>query len=81
LANPLSVTQDVYIRTAEAMKQIGWKRPNKAGTARFDGQLMVAYVRGDSRKVLKVWRGSHGGPLYIDIETEKDDNAPKTLFQ
>ena len=57
------LTQDVYARAAEAMKRIGWKRPNKAGTARFDGRLMAAYVRGDSRKTIKVLRDRDG--LYV----------------
>jgi predicted P-loop ATPase len=74
------LTQDAYARAAEAMKRIGWKRPNKAGTARFGGEPMAAYVRGDSRKVVSVWRGSHGS-LYIDTEIEKDDNTPKRTFQ
>jgi hypothetical protein len=44
------------------MKRIGWKRPNKAGTARFGGRLMSAFVRGDSRKTIVVnrdWDGLH----------------------
>jgi Virulence-associated protein E len=70
-------TQDAYARTAEAMKRIGWKRPNKAGTARFEGKLMAAYVRGDSQKTIEVVRLSYGGGVHI---TEKDDSAPKGLF-
>ena len=54
------LTQDVYARTAEAMRRIGWKRPNKAGTARFDGRLMAAYVRGDRRKTINVLRHRDG---------------------
>ena len=53
-------------RAAEAMKRIGWKRPNKAGTARFDGQLMAAYVRGNRRKVIHVIRDHDG--LYVTEE-------------
>ena len=41
------LTQDAYARAAEAMKRIGWKRPNTAGTASFDGKPMAAYAKGD----------------------------------
>ena len=70
------LTQDVFQRTSEAMRHNGWKRPNKAGTARFDGRLLAAYVRGDSRKTIDVWR--HPSGLVV---TQKDDDTPKTLFQ
>jgi predicted P-loop ATPase len=69
------LTQDAYQRSAEAMKRIGWKRPNKAGTARFDGQLMPAYVRGERRKIIHVMRSSYGGLMI----TEKDDDSPEAL--
>jgi hypothetical protein len=54
------LTQDAYARAAEAMKRIGWKRPNKAGTVRFNGQPMAAYVRGDSQTVITVSRSPYG---------------------
>jgi Virulence-associated protein E-like domain len=54
------LTQDAYARAAEAMKRIGWKRPNTAGTARFGGQLLTAYVRGDTRTTITVSRSPHG---------------------
>lgn len=57
------LTQEVYQRASEAMKRIGWKRPNKAGVAKFDGKLMVAYVRGNSRKPITVIRDHEG--LYV----------------
>ena len=66
------LTQDAFQRTAEAMKRIGWKRPNSAGTARFDGELVVAYVRGDSRKTIDVLRHPYGVTV-----TQKDDSASK----
>jgi hypothetical protein len=65
------LTQDVFQRTAEAMKRIGWKRANKAGTARFGGRLLQAYVRGDCGKTIQVLRDKEG--LQV---TEKDDDLP-----
>ena len=40
------LTQDAFARSAEAMKRIGWERPNKAGTAKFNGKMQTAFVRG-----------------------------------
>jgi predicted P-loop ATPase len=66
------LTQDMYARAAEAMKRIGWKRPNKSGTARFDGQLLTAYVRGDNRKTINVTRDRDGLSV-----TKQDDDLPE----
>jgi predicted P-loop ATPase len=62
------LTQEVYARTAEAMKRIGWERPNKAGTARFGGHPLQAYVRGDRQKTIHVSRDMWG--LHL-IETNE----------
>src|SRR5262249_54252720 len=70
------LTQDVYQRAAEAMKRIGWKRPNTAGTARFDGHLMVAYMRGDGQKTIEVERDRDG--LHVTEKYENDDHPPTT---
>jgi hypothetical protein len=70
------LTQEVYARAAEAMKRIGWKRPNKAGTARFDGKLMAGFVRGDRQQVITAsrWAGVlHVGP---ELDTLVDNPAP-----
>jgi Virulence-associated protein E-like domain len=67
------LTQDAYARAAEAMKRIGWKRPNKAGTARFDGKLMVAYVRGDTRTELAASRSPYG--VHIEKKEEREGKS------
>jgi predicted P-loop ATPase len=66
------LTQDIYARAAEAMKRIGWERPNKAGILRFDGRPMAAYVRGDSQKTIEVVRDRDGLRVM-----ERDDNSPE----
>jgi predicted P-loop ATPase len=66
------LNQDVYARTAEAMKRIGWVRPNSGGTAKFDGRPMAAYVRGDRTKTIEVKRDKDGPRI-----TVKDDAAPE----
>jgi predicted P-loop ATPase len=66
------LTQEVYVRAAEAMKRIGWKWPNKAGTARFggkSGKMMSAFVRGDRTKTICVTRDRDG--LLIGVEGER----------
>jgi hypothetical protein len=53
------LTQEAYMRASDAMKRIGWKRPNKAGMLRFDGgKPVVAFVRGK--------------PPYWKIDVERD---------
>jgi predicted P-loop ATPase len=58
------LNQDIYKRTSEAMKKIGWKRPNKAGIAKFDGKPMAAYTRGNGRQVITANRDD--GRLIVD---------------
>jgi hypothetical protein len=62
------LTQEAYARVAEAMKRIGWKRPNKAGVARFGDKVATAFVRGDLTKTIFVTR-DHGVLL---VGTEGD---------
>jgi hypothetical protein len=69
------LTQEAYVRVAEAMKRIGWKRPNSAGTARFDGKLLVGHVRGNARWEIKVERDQHG--LYVISEEEEEKAKAK----
>jgi hypothetical protein len=61
-------TPEAFMRASDAMKRIGWKRPNKSGMLRFDGKLMVGYVRGNPRWKIVVWRDSSG--LSVTSETE-----------
>jgi predicted P-loop ATPase len=66
------LNQEAYIRTSEAMKRIGWKRPNKAGILRFDGKPEAAYVRGGSPH----WKISVDrdpfAPFELSVSSEKD---------
>jgi predicted P-loop ATPase len=63
------LNQESQMRTAEAMKRIGWKRPNKSGMLRFGGPPEVAYVRGDSRWKISVERSPQLG---LSVVSEKD---------
>jgi predicted P-loop ATPase len=54
------LTQTAYARAAEAMKRIGWTRPNSAGTAKFEGRTTTAFVRGDRAKAISVVRDRDG---------------------
>jgi predicted P-loop ATPase len=62
------LTQEAYVRVSESMKRIGWKRPNTAGTARFDGKLMPAFVRGDRSKTIGATRDRDS--LWVGEERE-----------
>lgn len=65
------LTQEAYVRAAEAMKRIGWRRPNRAGTARFDGKLMAAFVRGGGQREITALRSQYG--LSVDYVAEKKE--------
>jgi predicted P-loop ATPase len=41
-------TQDQNQRVGKAMRDLGWRRANSAGTVKIDGKLVVGYVRGKS---------------------------------
>jgi hypothetical protein len=63
------LNQESQMRTAEAMKRIGWKRPNKSGMLRFGGKPEVAYVRGNPRWKINVERSPQLG---LSVVSEKD---------
>jgi predicted P-loop ATPase len=60
------LTPEVFIRTAEAMKRLGWKRPNKAGTARFGDKVVKCFIRGNKAKMICVTRTF--GNLSVGLE-------------
>lgn len=60
------LTQENYQRAAEAMRRIGWKRPNKAGIAKFHGKVMAAYVRGNNKQILTAYRDHER--LIVEVE-------------
>jgi predicted P-loop ATPase len=56
-------SQDQNRRVGEAMRKLGWRRPNTAGNVRIEGKLVRGYVRGEQR-----WRTVRARRLY-DKET------------
>ena len=60
------LTQEVFMRSSEAMKRIGWKRPNKSGMLRFGGKPVSAFAHGNSRWAIKVSRDQYR--LYVESE-------------
>ena len=40
-------TQDQNRRMGEAMRALGWRRPNKAGLVKLEGKTVMGYVKGD----------------------------------
>jgi predicted P-loop ATPase len=67
------LTQEANVRMAEAMKRIGWERPNKSRTLRFPGgnQPVSAFVRGDRSKIVSATRDRTIG-LEIMCLTEEE---------
>jgi hypothetical protein len=62
------LTQEAFVRVSEAMKRIGWKRPNKAGILRFGGKPVAAFVHGNKAKTICVTRDRDG--LLVGVEGE-----------
>jgi predicted P-loop ATPase len=40
-------TQEHNFRLGAAMRELGWRRPNKSSVVRVNGELVVGYVKGD----------------------------------
>src|SRR5262245_7933537 len=71
------LTQEAFVRMSEAMKRIGWKRPNKAGLLRFEGKPVSAFVRGNARWQIKVDRNQYEGLTVISEEEIEQRRANK----
>jgi predicted P-loop ATPase len=66
------LNQEAFMRASEAMKRIGWKRPNRAGILRFDGgKPVAAYVRGNARWTIQVTRNQFGLTVFSEEELQK----------
>ena len=75
------LTQDAYQRSSEAMKRLGWKRPNKAGTASFKGQMMAAFVRGNPRWAVIVERDQYGLHVVSEKEIEEQKAEKQRKYE
>jgi len=55
------------VRMGKAMRDLGWRRPNKAGIVRIDGKLVMGYVKGEQPwlPVIVATRAEFG--LFIEI--------------
>jgi hypothetical protein len=54
-------TQEQSCRVGEAMRALGWKRPNSGGTVKVDGELVSGYVKGEKPwRTVNVWRSKEG---------------------
>jgi predicted P-loop ATPase len=65
------LTQEAFIRAADAMRSIGWSRPNKGGVARFKGEdgkpgkPVAAFVRGDGKDEIIAKRDRDEVYIYV----------------
>jgi len=67
-----SWTQDQNQRLVKAMRELGWKRPNTAGTIFYEGRYVVGWVIGDveakDRPLISAFRDRESGMLIVSIE-------------
>jgi predicted P-loop ATPase len=69
------LTQEASVRISEAMRRIGWKRPNRSGQLRFDGQPHYAWVKGNARRYrIKVDRSAAFGLMVEQVEEASSGN-------
>jgi predicted P-loop ATPase len=55
-------TQDQNKRVGDAMRKLGWRRPNKAGLAKIGGAPVSAYVKGEQPwRTIEVTFSQYGG--------------------
>jgi predicted P-loop ATPase len=55
-------TQEQSKRVGAAMRDLGWKRPNTAGTIKIDGKLVSGFVKGERPwRTVKAWRTKEDG--------------------
>jgi predicted P-loop ATPase len=62
-------TQELNRRMGDAMRQLGWDRPNKAKLVRIKGRLVSGYVIGEAPWPMVVW-GKDG---YTTGQLDKED--------
>jgi hypothetical protein len=65
-------TQEHNARFGHAMAVLGWRKPNRGGTLRFNGQKRHCYVRGEKpfRKIEIVSDGGNLVPEYAESTSE-----------
>jgi predicted P-loop ATPase len=63
-------TQDGSRRVGEAMRKLGWERPNAARTVKINGELVSGFVRGEKPwRTVVAWRSKDQG-LHVSYEIE-----------
>jgi predicted P-loop ATPase len=54
-------TQEQSRRVGDAMRKLGWERPNTGGTVKIDGELVSGFVKGERPwKTVTAWRTKEG---------------------
>jgi hypothetical protein len=61
-------TQENSKRVGQAMRDLGWERPNSGGTVKIDGELVSGYVKGERPwKAITAWRDKNG-KVFVSME-------------
>jgi predicted P-loop ATPase len=69
-------SQDQNKRVSDAMRKLGWRRPNKGGTARIAGTLVSAYVKGAQPwRTIDVSR-LEDGRVWVDYDNHDTLDSP-----
>jgi hypothetical protein len=81
-----SATQDQNHRLIKAMRELGWKRPNAAGTIVYDGRNVPGWVIGEvqgtavnaTRPLISAYKDRESGQVIISIEGGRTDDGKPT---
>jgi hypothetical protein len=59
-------TQEQSRRVGEAMRDLGWRRPNSARTVKINGELVSGYVKGEGPWITVNAYRDKDGKLWVD---------------
>jgi predicted P-loop ATPase len=63
-------TQEQSRRVGEAMRKLGWRRPNSGGTVKIDGELVSGFVKGEKPWRTIVAQRSKESGLHVTYDVE-----------
>jgi predicted P-loop ATPase len=70
-------TQDHNQRMGKAMRDLGWRRANTAGTVRIGGKLVMGYVKGGTSWPFVIEATRFTGNLHVTLRREGDPESDR----
>jgi hypothetical protein len=70
-------TQDLNQRMGKAMRDLGWRRPNKANLVSINGKSVVGYVKGGDAWPYTVEAIRDRDGLFVTVKMEEDSDSNK----